>query len=673
MKERSFLTGIWTRLFLAFSTIAGITIVVAIMALLIFQHSDNLFEAVSEKHVPAILQVAEFAEIGGEIIAVAPNLLVTDDEDMRKRIVGDIDRLLRRIDRQTALLDIASPDFRVEMKDLTDRLKENLYALQLSVAGRLELQRRLNRKTERLRWLYADLVGELDPLNQDYTYNLDTEIEKILDAGSRPATVVSLARVQASRKYKEAIEQIRSNGVLLVGLMAQAATSGSSAQIDSLAALSSDAATLLRDDMKAISGESSTLTLNQLINDLLLLAEGKQSVFAVKAEILLRERQGQDALISNRLYVSQLRQLIDQIVSKTHAETATAVEQSRRTLTQARVLLVLMVVFSLTVAVSVLWFYVRGSIIARLAGLSRSMQAIADGDLTVEVPSVGTDEIGRMSAALKVFRDTALTVEEANAQAIIDNAAVGLVIARPDGAIHFFNPMAAALFGVEAETMIGTSLHYIIAPQERQDFADKCTRVLAADGTNHEKNTFNGLRRDGTLVPIDVSICRVLQRKQARLIVTVHDVTEREQAERLLRTRVRNKTEHLSRINVRLREEISERKKIQNDLIQAGKLAALGQLSAGIAHEMNQPLSAMRYYLHNAVKLLARGEMSMHEENLEKMAELIERMAKMIGHLKTFARYQNNSLVAVDVIAAIEHALKLVTASSKKAGVEITT
>jgi C4-dicarboxylate-specific signal transduction histidine kinase len=154
-------------------------------------------------------------------------------------------------------------------------------------------------------------------------------------------------------------------------------------------------------------------------------------------------------------------------------------------------------------------------------------------------------------------------------------------------------------------------------------------------------------------------------------MITVHDVTERAQAQQLLKKRVREKTDHLSRINVRLRQEVSERRKVQNELVQAGKLAALGQLSAGIAHEMNQPLSAMRYYLHNAKKLLEKGAVDIHEKNLEKVGELIERMAKMISHLKTFARWRTNKLKAVDALAALDRALVLLAVKIENNGVDI--
>ena len=165
-----FFTGIWTRLLLAFSTIAGITVIAGVMALLIFEYSGELVESITERNVPEVVQVAEFAEIGGEIIALAPRLLSATDDKVRTAIQNDIFRLLLRINEQIELLDIASIGFRTEVEKLASILKKNLMALLVSVTDRLELQKQLNRKIENLRWLYADLIGEVDPLNQDYAY-----------------------------------------------------------------------------------------------------------------------------------------------------------------------------------------------------------------------------------------------------------------------------------------------------------------------------------------------------------------------------------------------------------------------------------------------------------------------------------------------------------------------
>jgi len=651
--------GIWTRLLLAFGSISVITVLAGLTALLIFDRSNDLFATITEKHLPEVVQVAEFAEIGGQIIAIAPNLISAPDEKTREKIGSDLDNLLQRVKQQIKLLEITSPQLQQQIDALVGDLNTNLTALRSSVSRRLKLTRSLTRKKEQLRWLYADMLDEIEPLNQDLAYNLDAEIERLIGASLRHDKKFSVNRLKSNRLAKEAMETIGSNSVLLVNLMLQAPTATDEEQLDHLQALSGDTISLLKANLEQLGDRASSLTLRQVLAEIFSLAEGPQSVFSNRKQILEETQQGEQILARNRQLVSQLRSLTEQIVTKARTSAFAAVSGTKKTLSHARWLLILMGLLSLITAASVLWFYVRGNIVARLNKLEKSMQAIADGDLEYEIPAIEDDEIGKMTEALKVFRDTAQAMEDAHAQAIIDNADVGLIIADPNGSIRFFNSMAVELFGVESDIMVGHSLFDIVASENREEFKSICEKALSAPSSKHLLRTFRGVRQDGSFFPVDVSVHPVQQRQQNRLIVTVHDVTEREEAHELLKKRVREKTDHLSRINVKLRQEVKERKKVQDELVQAGKLAALGQMSTGIAHEINQPLAAIRHYIHNATLLLERGDLATHKHNLEKIEDLTERMAKTISHLKTFARWPTNKLSSVDLLTAIERTLSL--------------
>ncbi|CAN0227267.1 unnamed protein product, partial [Chrysoparadoxa australica] len=112
-----------------------------------------------------------------------------------------------------------------------------------------------------------------------------------------------------------------------------------------------------------------------------------------------------------------------------------------------------------------------------------------------------------------------------------------------------------------------------------------------------------------------------------------------------LEVRVRERTSELLMSNRRLRASIEERERAelelrqaQQELIQASKLAALGQMSAGLSHELNQPLSAIRSYADNAVAFLERENTDRARSNLSGIAELTERMARIIRNLRTYAR-----------------------------------
>jgi len=121
----------------------------------------------------------------------------------------------------------------------------------------------------------------------------------------------------------------------------------------------------------------------------------------------------------------------------------------------------------------------------------------------------------------------------------------------------------------------------------------------------------------------------------------------------------------------RVAEATSELRATENELVQAAKLAALGQMSAGIAHEINQPLAAIRTFADNAAVLLERGKAAMVRDNLAEIASLTDRMAAITRHLKGFARRASGKLGAVDVAAAVPQALALLEAKLRRDGVTV--
>lgn len=138
-----------------------------------------------------------------------------------------------------------------------------------------------------------------------------------------------------------------------------------------------------------------------------------------------------------------------------------------------------------------------------------------------------------------------------------------------------------------------------------------------------------------------------------------------------LETKVRERTAELRLSNQRLQREIEERKQAENELVQAGKLAALGQLSAGIVHEVNQPLAAIRSYAGNALVFLERQGHDQVRSNLLVIDELTERLAKLTAHLKTFARKTPGEMRAVSIEAVIAYALTLLEPQIKRDAVDI--
>lgn len=151
-----------------------------------------------------------------------------------------------------------------------------------------------------------------------------------------------------------------------------------------------------------------------------------------------------------------------------------------------------------------------------------------------------------------------------------------------------------------------------------------------------------------------------------------------QQAHDELERKVDERTADLSATNQLLQDEITERiraertlRAAQDELVQAGKLAVIGQLSTGIAHELNQPLSALRTLSGNGVRFLDRGDLATTRANLERIAQLVDRMGRITGQLRTFARKSSGQLQAVPLGGAIDNALALLEPSLAQANVEI--
>lgn len=107
--------------------------------------------------------------------------------------------------------------------------------------------------------------------------------------------------------------------------------------------------------------------------------------------------------------------------------------------------------------------------------------------------------------------------------------------------------------------------------------------------------------------------------------------------------------------------------------VQAGKLAVLGQMAAGMTHELNQPLAALHNYSDNAVALLDRGQLDEVRGNLISISHLAGRLGRIVSQLKSFARKSPDSASAVAVDSALANALLIVEPRRRELGAAIDT
>lgn len=141
---------------------------------------------------------------------------------------------------------------------------------------------------------------------------------------------------------------------------------------------------------------------------------------------------------------------------------------------------------------------------------------------------------------------------------------------------------------------------------------------------------------------------------------------------------VERRTRDLKASNQRLSDEIDERRRAeaslrqtQNELIQAAKLAVIGQLAAGINHELNQPLAAIRAYSENARRFLELARTEQADANLAQIIELTERMAEISAQLRQFSRKSEQRQELISVQACLTYALRLFGSRLSEQGVRV--
>ena len=135
----------------------------------------------------------------------------------------------------------------------------------------------------------------------------------------------------------------------------------------------------------------------------------------------------------------------------------------------------------------------------------------------------------------------------------------------------------------------------------------------------------------------------------------------------------------LRQLNARLQREIAEREKVEKSLqvaeltlAQSSKLAALGEMSAAVSHELNQPLAAMKTYLAGARLLLQRRRPEEALSSFQRIDDLIERMGAITRQLKSYARKGVEAFEPVDVRSCISAALSMMEPQLKTRVIKIT-
>jgi hypothetical protein len=231
----------------------------------------------------------------------------------------------------------------------------------------------------------------------------------------------------------------------------------------------------------------------------------------------------------------------------------------------------------------------------------------------------------------------ALRQREATEHALLESASEGIVLISATGAITLVNAAAERMFGYRREELLGQPLELLLPERIREAHTGHRTRYFEEPrirpmGIGLD---LSGRRKDGTEFPVEISLSYVASPEGTSAMAFVTDITARKRVE-------------------------AELGRQRETLYQTEKLAALGTLAAGIAHEMNNPLGIMTSRIE--IMLMEAQEHGLPAAVVEDLGVLhraSQRVARIASSLRSFARQSPEEHAPIDVNLVVEETLLL--------------
>src|SRR6516162_1418278 len=682
--------GLRQRLLLSFIAISGFAVVAAIVGYYAFYAIGEALHQVTEKSVPPAIATLEFAQSTERIVAAGPALLAANN----KSEVASTSRAAEQEVKEASRLLDNLPATGLSVEKLSDieavfnQIAVNLATLKSAAVRRIAA-------TERKATLVRDTFVVYSQFRSVWTTKFEelksyiATLQKSLNTsgGSIEEQSAAINRLSAATRDVAPLEQVQKEAAVTFEALGRAANASTHADLKTIQTQIEQSIRRIHDLVSGLDPDV-WFELITPLNRLRAGALGDSSIGAVRQVELEAALEGRRLTAENSVLAAQLSSAVEELASAAKQGIAAATDETLSVQKLGRLGLLAVVALSLISSVLIVWLYVGRNIVARLTALSARMLTLAQGDLKSPLPQGGTDGIGRMADALRIFQAAAIEIKQTNLREIreartrlseaIASISEGFALYDADDKLIVCNERYKELFASLSDVMVpGTSFESIArATVERGLVTDaegrreswlkeRLEQHRAPAGTHIQQ------RSDGRWI-------QVSERKTANggVVAIYADITELKQRERDLEA-ARDAAAEASRT---MEEAYRELKVTQANLIHSEKMASLGQLTAGIAHEIKNPLNFVNNFAGVSTELLKeltetaapalatlrdnqRAEVDeiveMLHGNLEKITEHGKRADGIVKSMLEHSRGVSGKREVVDLNSLIEEALNL--------------
>lgn len=263
----------------------------------------------------------------------------------------------------------------------------------------------------------------------------------------------------------------------------------------------------------------------------------------------------------------------------------------------------------------------------------------------------------RVEDALRESQDLLHTVMNSAKDAVI---AIG-----EDGLITTFNAAAEKMFGRSEEEVLGQPLDLLMPEEFRprhREFVASYFATGKPDSAIGKVVELPGLTRDGTVFPMEISLAPGVFGGKKFVISIARDITERKRAE-----------EERERLLEAQAELDKARREHMMAMTHAARLAAMGEMMAVMAHELNQPLGSIRNYLSGSLEAARSGPDGIDTvvAGLERIEQLVDRASSVIRRLREFSRPDGGAVELVRIEEIVSFAADLFQPRLQRLGIDL--
>jgi PAS domain S-box-containing protein len=262
-------------------------------------------------------------------------------------------------------------------------------------------------------------------------------------------------------------------------------------------------------------------------------------------------------------------------------------------------------------------------------------------------------DLFRMNEQVK---QQALDQSEARFHLAVEASPNAMIMVGKDGRIVLANAHAERLFGYTREELLGESIEMLVPERFRGKHADFRASFFAYPKSRPMGAGIDlfGLRKDGTEMSVEVGLNPIQINDVTFVLVSIIDITNRKQTEEALRESEQ-----------KLRQQAQE---LEQQLIASGRLVSIGELSASMAHEFNNPLGIVLGFAQALLTDMDPGDPNYRP--IQIISEETKRCEKMVRDLLEFGRPKSTDFIWTDVTGIIDKTLEMISTRLYKQNVE---